>query len=303
MMKILVAEDDLTSRTILTSILQKWDFEPIAAEDGDRAWQIMQSADAPNLAVLDWDMPGLDGLKVCRRIRARHTENPPYLIILAAKGEKSDIVKGLEAGANDYISKPYDNDELQARINVGRRMAELQTELLAAKDILAHQAMHDALTGALNRRAILDALDRELNRSHRNHLKLSVGLCDIDHFKQVNDTHGHQVGDDVLCGFVQTIQSAMRKYDCLGRYGGEEFLVVAPDSSGFSQEGLYDRLRAQVADLRTMTPNGEIGITVSIGVAAAGPETNVDTLLAAADEALYRAKNEGRNRVVYAADN
>lgn len=299
-MKILVAEDDITSKTILTSILQKWGFDPVVADDGNEAWQIMQKDDAPNLAVLDWDMPFLDGLEVCRRIRSRHLSNPPYLIILTAKGEKADIVKGLDAGANDYILKPYDNDELRARVSVGRRMVELQAELIDAREVLAHQATHDALTGALNRRAILDALDKELRRNGRQQSRLSVGICDIDHFKQVNDTYGHQAGDDVLRGFVHAIQSTLRRYDAVGRYGGEEFLVVTPDTSGSAEKGLYERLRRKIAGLRTATRSGEIGITVSIGVAGADRGTTVESLLAAADAALYRAKDQGRNRVVYA---
>lgn len=300
-MRILVAEDDIPSRMILTSHLQEWGFEPVVAEDGDKAWSIMQQSDAPRLAILDWCMPILDGLEVSRLIRECRQANPPYLIILTAKGEKSNIVKGLDAGANDYISKPYDKDELRARLSVGRRMVELQTELLEAKDALAHEAMHDAMTGSLNRRAIIDALARELNRAERTRSPLSVGLCDIDHFKTVNDTYGHQAGDEVLCRFVDVIQSSLRAYDLVGRYGGEEFLVVAPNSSGLSSEGLYERLRFQVERLTTTTLQDEIRITVSIGVAGVDAGFDMSRLLAAADTALYQAKNEGRNRVVYAA--
>jgi len=300
-MQILVAEDDVTSRTILVAILQKWGFCPVAAADGNRAWKMMQGNKTPLLVILDWEMPGLNGLEVCRQIRAESTQNPPYIIILTAKDKKNDIVQGLDAGANDFISKPYDNDELQARLNVGRRMVELQAELLSARDALAHEAMHDALTGALNRRAIFDSLNKELKRAERNKTKLSIGLGDIDYFKQVNDTYGHQAGDKVLCGFVQVIQSCLRTYDFVGRYGGEEFLVVAPDSDGSAKEALYERLRSRVADLCTSTPSGEIGITVSIGVAGAGSAATVEALLAAADAALYRAKDDGRNRVCYAS--
>ena len=229
-MKILIAEDDMTSRNILTAMSQKWGYDPVAVEDGMAAWQVMQNDGAPSLAVLDWEMPGLDGLEVCRKIRSIMTSSPPYLIILRAKGKTEDIVKGLDAGANDYISKPYNNDELQARLRVGQRMLELQNELLATKDALAHEAMYDALTGALNRRAILSGLEKEIKRAHRRNSLLSIGLCDIDHFKQVNDTFGHQTGDDVLQGLVETMQRNLREYDFLGRYGGEEFLFVAPDS-------------------------------------------------------------------------
>ena len=300
-MRILIAEDDVTSRTILAAILQKWGYDPVTVRDGSSAWSVMQNADAPNLVILDWDMPGMDGLEVCRRIRKSLTANPPYLIILTARGEKTDIVKGLDAGANDYVSKPYDNNELRARIGVGQRMVELQTELLEAKNALAHEAMHDALTGALNRRAILDVLGKELKRAERRDSNLSIGFLDIDYFKHVNDTYGHQVGDEVLRGFAHALQGNLRGYDLVGRYGGEEFLVVAPDSSGTAKEELYERLRSRIEGLLIATKSGEVGVTVSIGVARANGDSTVDSLLAAADTALYRAKDEGRNRVVYAS--
>lgn len=299
-MKILVAEDDLTSRTILTALLRKWGYEPVAVGDGGSAWQIMQQQDAPNLAILDWEMPGMDGLEVCRRIKAQPTAVPPHLIILTAKDEKADIVRGLEAGANDYVSKPYDNDELQARIRVGRRMVELQLELMEARNALAHEAMHDPLTGAPNRRAILETLQKELLRAGRGNSRLSIGLCDIDHFKQVNDRYGHQAGDEVLCAFVKAAQHCIRGYDILGRYGGEEFLVIAPDAGAKAGQGPYERLRIGTAGLRIDTRGGPVSVTVSIGVAGADGRETVDALLAAADAALYQAKDAGRNRVVYA---
>ena len=159
-MKILIAEDDFTSRSILTAILKKWGFDPVVTEDGGAAWDVLQRPDAPELVLLDWNMPGMDGLEICRRLREIDSSNPPYVILLTARGEKGDIVQGLEAGANDYVAKPYDNEELQARIRVGQRMLELQSRLLEARDALAHQATHDPLTGVLNRRAILDRLER-----------------------------------------------------------------------------------------------------------------------------------------------
>jgi len=298
-MQILIAEDDLTSRTILAAILQKLGFDPIEVGDGGAAWAAMQQPLPPGLAILDWEMPGMSGIEVCRKIREQNSANPPYIIILTARQAKADIVNGLEAGANDYITKPYDNDELRARVQVGRRMVDLQAELIAAKDALAHEAMYDSLTGALNRRVILETLDKELKRAKRGKTSVSIGLFDIDHFKKVNDVYGHQAGDEVLCKFVRTIQSNLRNYDYVGRYGGEEFLVVAPDSTGTPNESLYERLRIQIARISTVVRGVRINITASVGVAGSNGSTTVETLVAAADAALYRAKDEGRNRVVY----
>jgi diguanylate cyclase (GGDEF)-like protein len=298
-MKVLIAEDDLTSRRILSAILKKWGYEPVVTEDGDAAWDALQQPESPKLVLLDWNMPGMDGVEVCRRLRQSVCANPPYVVLLTGHGEKNDIVRGLEAGANDYIAKPYDSEELQARIKVGQRMVELQAGLSAARDALEFQAMHDSLTGIFNRRAILDRLAAELSRTKRQGGGLSVGMCDIDHFKNVNDTFGHQTGDEVLIAFTRRLQASLREYDCLGRYGGEEFLVIAAGSEGTSDESLYERLRAAVANGAMPTKAAVLSITVSIGVASGAAQSTVDNLLADADAALYQAKADGRNRVAY----
>jgi diguanylate cyclase (GGDEF)-like protein len=300
-MKILIAEDDFTSRGILTAILKKWGFDPVVTENGGAAWDALQRPDAPLLVLLDWNMPGMDGLEVCRRLRERDSRNPPYVILLTARGEKGDLVQGLEAGANDYVAKPYDNEELQARIRVGQRMLDMQSHLLEAQDALAHQATHDFLTGIFNRRAILDELAQEISRAKRENTSLSIGMCDIDHFKNINDAYGHQAGDEALVIFTRCLHSRLRDYDSLGRYGGEEFFVIAPGSVGHSGESLYERLRAAVAAAEITTKAGIVSLTVSIGVAPGTGQSTVDALIAAADAALYQAKAEGRNRVVYAS--
>jgi diguanylate cyclase (GGDEF)-like protein len=300
-MKILIAEDDFTSRGILTAILKKWGFDPVVTENGGAAWDALQRPDAPRLVLLDWNMPGMDGLEVCRRLRERDSRNPPYVILLTARGEKGDLVQGLEAGANDYVAKPYDNEELQARIRVGQRMLDMQSHLLEAQDALEHQATHDFLTGIFNRRAILDRLAQEISRAKRENTSLSIGMCDIDHFKNINDAYGHQAGDEALVIFTRCLQSRLRDYDSLGRYGGEEFFVIAPGSVGHSGESLYERLRAEVAEAEIPTKAGMVSLTVSIGVAPGTGQSTVDALIAAADAALYQAKAEGRNRVVYAS--
>jgi len=300
-MKILIAEDDFTSRGILTAILKKWGFDPVVTENGEAAWAALQGPDAPRLALLDWSMPGMDGLEVCRRLRESGSRNPPYVILLTARGEKGDIVQGLEAGANDYVAKPYDNEELRARIRVGQRLLEMQSHLLEAQDALSHQATHDFLTGVFNRRAILDRLAQEISRAKRENISLSIGMCDIDHFKNINDIFGHQAGDEALVAFTRCLQDRLRAYDSLGRFGGEEFLVIAPGSVGHSGESLYERLRAGLADAEIPTKAGMVSLTVSIGVAAGTGRCGVDALLAAADAALYQAKADGRNCVVYAS--
>jgi diguanylate cyclase (GGDEF)-like protein len=297
-MKILLAEDDLTSRSMLAAVLKKWGYDPVLTNDGAAAWEELQKPDAPRLALLDWNMPGLEGLEVCRRLRKKETTNPGYVILLTGRTEKGDIVQGLEAGANDYISKPYDNAELLARIRVGQRMLELQSSLLETQAALAHQAAHDALTGIFNRRAIMDQLAKELARALRQGGRLSVGMCDIDHFKEVNDRLGHQAGDEVLVAFSRILQASLREYDYVGRYGGEEFLVIASNPSAQGADVLYERLRRQVAETVIQTRAGDVSLTVSIGTATATGPATVDQLIAAADAALYRAKEAGRDRVV-----
>jgi len=300
-MKILVADDSRISRTIISSILKKLGHEPVLTEDGHSAWNALQDPGAPKLAILDWNMPGMDGVEVCRKLRQLDTSDPPYIIIVTSRGEKGDIVSGLESGANDYIIKPFDNAELLARIRVGQRMIQLQSELNRARDALAYEAYHDPLTCALNRRAILSALERELSRARREGTILAIGLFDIDHFKKINDTFGHQVGDDVLRGLVKLLWGNLRDYDYLGRYGGEEFLVITPGQrSAPSESGLYGRLCDVVASRKLESRAGDLSVTVSVGVACGTRESTADTIIEAADSALYKAKNEGRNRVIYA---
>lgn len=296
-MKILIADDDSTSRAILTGILRKHGYEVVSTVNGAEAWAAMQLPDAPRLVILDRMMPEMDGLDVCRRVRAMETDQPPYIIMLTTKAEKADIIVGLDAGADDYIAKPFDLGELIARLNVGRRLIEMQDKLLEANNALAHRSTHDPLTGILNRRAILDALSRELSRERRENSGLAIGMCDIDHFKVINDTHGHQAGDEVLVGFVCLLRGALRSFDLLGRLGGEEFVVITPGIRENDPSILYERIRNRIADNAIATRAGTVSITVSIGIAAWTGIENEDELLAAADSAMYRAKRDGRNRV------
>ncbi|MDX9752774.1 MAG: diguanylate cyclase [bacterium] len=298
-MKILIAEDDRTSQLVLVALLEKFGHDVVVASDGAEALAIMQQPGAPRLVILDWVMPKLDGVEVCRCLRDIPQPDPPYVILLTAKDEEIHIVEGLDAGANDYITKPYRTEELRARIRVGLRMLELQADLNQAKETLAHEAMHDALTGVLNRKAILADFQRQLAVAERQNIPLSIGMCDIDFFKKVNDQYGHQTGDTVLIHFAQILQNHLRAGDALGRYGGEEFLVIAPYSHGIPEETLFERLRQAVADTPIPTSVGELHITMSVGVARHARGYTLDQILAAADLALYQAKDQGRNRVVF----
>ena len=301
-MDILIAEDDMTSRHILKSIVKKWGFIPVTAVNGKDAWQVMRSQDAPRLAIVDWQMPEMDGIELCRKIRSPKTNDPAYLIILTSRDRKKDIVDALNAGANDFVSKPYNTEELRARLNVGRRMLMLQSDLANAYKALEHEAMHDQLTGVYNRKAILNILQKEITRAGQGDQILLLGMCDLDYFKQVNDTYGHQAGDSVLKKFTQTLGPILREKDRLGRYGGEEFLVIVPDCGHIQGFDLFETMRRHIAETLFPAGNTQIRITVSIGVARYDDRDDVDSFLARADATLYHAKQGGRNRVIFNQD-
>ena len=241
----------------------------------------------------------MDGPEIVRRVRALETDRPPYILMLTSRGEKADIISGLDSGANDYLAKPFDPGELGARVEVGRRMVEMQAALIDSREALAQQATHDALTGMLNRRAVLERLHQELTRASRNGDTWAVGMCDIDHFKQVNDTYGHQTGDDVLRGLAHILNESLRPYDSVGRVGGEEFLIITPIQASTDSVCLFCRLCRRIAESKMATRSGELSVTVSIGVACGTAGSTADGILEAADAAMYRAKKEGRNRVVH----
>ena len=299
-MKILIGDDSLTHRVMLEAIVKQWGFEVVLAEDGQQAWDILSGPDAPRLVLLDWEMPGLDGLEVCRRVREREDQDPPYILLLTARRETADIVTGLDAGANDYISKPFENTELHARLRVGARMLDLQRELISAREALEYQAHHDALTGLLNRGAVMQEMAREMERVKRDGQALQIGLIDVDHFKQINDTHGHPAGDAVLQEMARRIEAILRPYDRVGRYGGEEFLVLVSGEIADAQ-ALCERLRSGIADQPFVEGQVALRVTVSGGFV---PFTSQDTrgaseLLASADKLLYEAKAAGRNRILF----
>jgi two-component system cell cycle response regulator len=297
--KILIAEDDVTSRILLKRVLESWGYEVTATKDGAEALQALQGEAAPRLAILDWMMPGMDGVDVCRRVRARETLQPTYIILLTALGDKESVVTGLNAGADDYVGKPYDPDELHARLEVGRRLVELNDELLEAQHALEILARTDALTSVLNRGAIVEELEMEAGRAAREGSPLGLGMLDVDHFKLVNDTYGHAAGDAVLCEVVRRVLGVMRPYDTFGRFGGEEFLVLVPGSGERELVAVLERIRNAIGSAPFLVDGHDLVVTVSLGGAVRGHES-ADGLIARADDALYAAKEQGRDRVVVA---
>jgi len=299
-MKILVAEDDSTSRSILGAVLVKLGYDVVSVADGNEAWEELKKVDPPRIAVLDWDMPGFSGPVVCSKVREKGDEEYSYLILLTANSAQDNIIEGMRAGADDYIVKPYNRQELEVRIKAGVRIIELQSELLAAKEKIRVQSRTDTLTGIPNRRAVFEHLDGELNRSEREKKSISIAMLDIDNFKAVNDTYGHQAGDAVLKECALRISGSTRPYDILGRFGGEEFLLILPGTGEENAALVCERILENVQVLPFCIDGLSIGVTISIGLATWSGREDVDKLVAAADKALYMAKEKGKNCVVFA---
>jgi diguanylate cyclase (GGDEF)-like protein len=312
---VLLAEDDPMLTRMLETALAKWGYDVVSCSSGEAAWQILQKSEPPGLMILDWMLPDVEGTELCRRVRERENAPYTYLILLTSRSAHHDLLKGMEAGADDYLTKPCDLQELQMRVRAGQRILDLQTNLLQAQAELHRQATHDALTGIWNRGAILEILHRELERSRRDGQPLGVVMADVDYFKRINDTHGHQAGDKVLHDVAQHIKTCLRTYDAVGRYGGEEFLLVLPKCSLSSAAEIAERVRQQLAQAPIQTDAQSIPVTLSLGVAAVHHQEDFSRqdaastagtsddrmaalLIGLADEALYQAKQQGRNRVV-----
>ncbi len=298
-MKVLVAEDDVVQLRLLEVTLSKWGYHVLSARDGETAWQILQQEEGPILAILDWMMPGYSGPQLSRLIRDQSSKLYTYIILLTARKDKESIIEGIDSGADDYLGKPYILDELAARIRAGKRILHLQEELMKAQEALREEAMRDPLTHLWNRRTIFNRLEAELNASKSTGKPVGVILADLDHFKQINDTWGHLFGDYALLETVKAMQGAMRPTDSIGRFGGEEFLVVVP-GCGFEETiRAAERIRTAVESTPLRQGNGTLRVTISLGCTASIPSRNdsLEMMLRASDEALYESKREGRNRV------
>jgi two-component system cell cycle response regulator len=302
-MRILIADDELLSRRLLQMTLERAGYSVTAVENGRQAVEKLSLPDRPRLALLDWMMPELDGPGVCREIRKSKNQSYVYMVLLTSKGEKEDVVAGLEAGADDYLVKPFNADELKARLRTGLRILDLEDRLVEAREQMRFQATHDGLTSLLNRGVTLDLLGRELVRSRREHVSTAILMCDLDHFKSVNDTYGHLAGDDVLKETAKRLLSSVRSYDFVGRYGGEEFIVVLNNCNPSFASARAEEIRKAIAMPPMQTSNGSISVTMSLGLLLSHEwgHRPAEELLHYADAALYAAKAAGRNCVKLAS--
>jgi len=300
---ILIAEDNAVTRMLLKKTLIKEGHEVVSVENGQKAFDLFQERFFP-IVLTDWMMPEMDGLELCRVIRQKKNPGYVFIVLLTAKDSPDDIITGLEAGADEYLTKPFSRAELIARLNTGRRFLEQDRALRRANEEIRILSITDPLTGCYNRGCLNMRLPQEIQRAARYNRPLSIFMCDIDHFKKVNDTYGHQAGDLVLKAFSKRINGSIRdRVDLLARYGGEEFLVTLPETDLDGALHLAERLRRIISEKRYNIGTKKINITASFGVAGfdsdnAGDEISFDTLINHADKYLYQAKNEGRNRVV-----
>jgi len=294
-MLILIVEDDPVSRRVLEVNLREWGYDVMVAPDGVAAWEIIQDPETPNLVISDWMMPRMDGLTLCRKIRRMDAAEYIYFILLTAKGGQEDVLEGLKAGADDFLTKPFNQQELMYRTRIGERIIRLKQKILEL-------AGTDVLTGLLNRRALMERMDQEIKRSRRENNSFSLILSDIDYFKKVNDTFGHQAGDLVLRKFSDQLTTLTRPYDFVGRYGGEEFIACLPGAGDSQAEAIAERMRKRVEAMTIMLPDDSkpVRVTASFGVASLRTNSGdtLDSLIKRADDALYRAKDDGRNRVL-----
>ncbi len=295
--KVLIAEDNAISGKILQKNIMDWGYEVVLAKDGEEAWSALNS-EGIKLAVLDWMMPEINGIQLCKKIREndhqREDQDYTYIILLTAKDEQEDLIKGFSAGADDYITKPFNNLELKARLKTGKRIIDLQKQI-------QEQVSRDGLTGLWNRKGMFHILAKEINRSQRDNLPLAVIMIDIDKFKAINDTHGHPIGDLVLQKVAQILKKNVRNYDEICRYGGDELLLILPNCTMAKTKKIAERLRKSVTEHKITDDVTSLHITISLGGASTenhSEDVTPEALIMAADKALLEAKNNGRDCVI-----
>ena len=299
---ILLVEDEPTTRMMAAHQLRRAGYEVEVAENGLQALERLRERLFPIL-ITDWEMPTMDGVELCRAVRAAQFDSYVYIILLTSRGSKANIIEGLEAGADDYLTKPVNDQELVARLKTALRILRLEQSLRMANQRNLQLSITDALTGTFNRHHLMGQLPKELERTRRYARPLSAVLCDIDNFKKINDSRGHQIGDDVLVQFAALLQGAIRsEVDWVVRYGGEEFLVVLPEADFGAALAFAERIRKELEACGVEVSGEALPITASFGVSSYSggseqAERSTDALIAAADMCLYRSKRAGRNRV------
>ncbi len=300
---ILIVEDNPVSRMVLEKNLAKTGYDVVSVGNGQEALQAFQDRFFP-IILSDWLMPGMNGLELCQAIRKQPLPGYVFFVLLTAKDSKADIIEGLEAGADDYLTKPVLHAELMARIRTGIRILELEKSLRTAAEEIKALSVTDALTECYNRRYLNEHLPQEIQRARRYRRCLSIILCDIDHFKHINDTHGHAAGDVVLQTFVRRVTASVRGgIDWVARYGGEEFILVLPETDCRFALQAAERLRDKIAASNFDLGGKNITVTSSFGVTGFNAGTPDDAIspekmTSRADQHLYQAKNAGRNRVI-----
>ncbi len=302
-MRAVIADDDPVTTAVLTRSLQRLGIEMTAASDGCDAWRLLTSAPPPELAILDWMMPGIDGIELCRRIRQEPALSGMYVLLLTGRDARSDLVAGLDAGADDYMIKPIDTEELRARLQVGIRVARLQSrladqvsDLQEARDHLTRLVSTDVLTELHSRRSWFELGGAEFSRFARYDRSFSVLLMDLDFFKRVNDTYGHDVGDLLLRRFADMLRAECRHSDIVGRLGGEEFALLAPETSIEEAQSLAERICEECRRLVVTVPAGAVRFSCSIGISqSVADDDGIERVLQRADTALYAAKRRGRD--------
>lgn len=299
--RVLLVDDEPTQRLITARLLKRAGYQVETCENGKQALQLMSDPGHFQLLVTDWEMPEMDGVSLCRAVRAQPDTGYVYTILLTSRDAIEHLVAGLQAGADDYLTKPVLEPELLARLNTGKRIVTLERSLRAANEENRRLSVTDALTSAHNRRYLMEKVPVEIERSARYGHPLSVVMCDVDHFKQLNDTYGHQAGDEVLKHVVALIRRKIRTLDWIARFGGEEFVIVLPETNFANALKVAETLRVAVADSACEFGGRELPVTASFGVSgwdeSVPADATVDGLVARADECVYESKAAGRNRV------
>jgi diguanylate cyclase (GGDEF)-like protein len=292
--KIVIAEDQPVAALFLTRTLERMGHEVTLARDGEEAWEIVRDGSSA-LLISDWVMPRLDGPSLCRRIRESKLPRYTYIILLTSRDSRIDRLEGLRAGADDFLTKPPDADELAIRLEIANRILSVHETLAERNSQLAELASVDELTGTKNRRRLRGDLESYTADAVGTGLPLSVVMLDIDHFKSYNDTYGHPAGDDVLRTIGKILARVVRRNDVVARYGGEEFAILLPTAGVDEAMEVAKRIRSAIAEW----PWENRAITASLGVATLGAVTAPEMLVESADRALYHSKQAGRNRVTH----